>query len=156
MIPVSIIAFKSKAITKRQSSTARSIPFFPFPPTGKRHRSRWAAHESPHNGLARPHLYTCKLNRSGAGYLLFSVADFSVVVELPESGALLSVFVVVVVSEDFSDTAGLAATPGAPCSPCAPAGPGLSLHPTLQAPTRSAITPMAVYLAVVFITVLYH
>jgi len=85
--------------------------------------------------------------------------DFSVVVTLPESGALLAVLVVVLLSEDFSDTAGLAAAPGAPCSPCAPgapAGPGLSLHPTLQVPIRIAITAMAVYLAVFFMTNLYH
>jgi hypothetical protein len=70
-----------------------------------------------------------------------------VVVTLAESGALLSVLVVVV-SEDFSDTAGLAAAPGAPCAPGAPAGPGVSLHPALQAPTRIARTAMAVYLDV--------
>jgi len=91
--------------------------------------------------------------------LLFWVVDFSVVVLLPEFGALLLLVVEVVYSEDFSDTAGLAAAPGAPCSPCAPgapAGPGLSLHPILQVPIRIAITAMAVYLAVFLITVLYH
>jgi hypothetical protein len=46
--------------------------------------------------------------------LLFSVVDFLVVVTLPESGPLL---VVVVVSEDFSETSGLAAAPGAPAAP---------------------------------------
>jgi hypothetical protein len=37
--------------------------------------------------------------------------DFSVVVLPPESGALLFVLVVVVDSEDFSDTAGAAGAP---------------------------------------------
>ena len=77
--------------------------------------------------------------------------DFLVVVTLPESGPLL---VVVVVSEDFSETSGLAAAPGAPAAPWAPgvpAGPWSSLHPTLKVPARIAITAIAAYLAVVLI-----
>jgi len=49
--------------------------------------------------------------------LLFSVVDFSVVVLLPESGALLLFSVVVVDWDDFSDTSGLAGAAGAPSEP---------------------------------------
>jgi hypothetical protein len=49
--------------------------------------------------------------------LLFSVVDFSVVVLVPEFGALLLVSVVVVDWDDFSDAAGAAGAPSAPCGP---------------------------------------
>jgi hypothetical protein len=54
-------------------------------------------------------------SQSADYWLLFSVVDFSVVVLPPASGALLSVLVVVVDSEDFSDTAGEAGAPSEPC-----------------------------------------
>jgi len=76
--------------------------------------------------------------------LLFWVVDFSVVVLLPEFGALLLLVVEVVDSEDFSDTAGAADAPGAPCAPGAPAGPGVCpWHPTPKVPTRIARIAMA-------------
>jgi hypothetical protein len=49
--------------------------------------------------------------------LLFSVVDFSVVVLLPESGALLLVSVVVLDSDDFDDVSGAAGAAGAPSAP---------------------------------------
>jgi hypothetical protein len=52
--------------------------------------------------------------------LLFSVVDFSVVVLVPEFGALLLVSVVVVDWDDFSDAAGDAGAAGAPSAPCGP------------------------------------
>jgi hypothetical protein len=82
---------------------------------------------------------------------VFSVVDFSVVVLLSESGALL---LVVVVSEDFSDlvdAAGAPCAPVAPVSPVAPAGPWVvvvSLHPTPKVPIRIVKTAMAMNLVV--------
>jgi hypothetical protein len=103
--------------------------------------------------------------------VLFSVVDFSVLVLLAVSGALLLDSVVVVDSDDLSETSGLAGAAGAPAEPVAslapaaafvpfapgaPAGPCVVVsfsvsHPIATAPRAPIKNAMAVYLAAVLI-----
>jgi hypothetical protein len=69
-----------------------------------------------------------------AQFVLFSVVDFSVLVLLAVSGALLVLSVVVVDSDDFSETSGLAGAAGAPAEPVAPVAPFAPLAPGAAGP----------------------